>query len=215
MATRRKKPGAKKEPRARRGSGARAVPAAVPGGRQERALADVAKVLRGLDAPAAVIGGIAVITWGRARSTGDVDVAVYAPVEAVDEVSRVFADAGFVAREPDAVAFARESFVLLLEHAATGIPIDVSLAQLDFERRALEASEERAFGSVSIPVPGVSDLVIYKLLAGRPRDLEDVEALIALGYELDTEHIERELDQFDELLETDRLGDWRRLRGRA
>jgi hypothetical protein len=211
MATGRKKRAAEKPSRERRSARPRPVPHALPAGRQERALAAVAKVLERLGHPAAVIGGIAVITWGRARTTADIDAAVWAPLDAVDEVFAQFRRAGFRGRDADTVTFARENFVLLLEHVPTGIPLDVSLAQLDFERQALEQSEPRSFGKVSIPVPSVTALLIYKLLAGRPRDHEDAAALLELGHEIDATRIEQTLAQFDEFLETNRLGDWRRL----
>ena len=212
VARRKSKP---KKPRARGGPGARPVPRAVPTSRQQRALADVTRVLERLDYPAAIIGGIAVIAWGRARATEDVDVAISAPLEDLTEIFQAFLAAGFESRNADALGFARESLVLLLRHKATGIPLDLSLAQLLFERAALQAAVARPWGKLSIKVPRVSDLIIYKLIASRPQDLLDVEALLDLGHEVDDARIDATLREFDALLDTDRADTWARLRREA
>lgn len=202
-----------RKPTARR----RARPKALRSGktsRQERALADVARVLGSLGQPSAVIGGIAVIAWGYARLTTDIDCAIAAPIEEVSQIADTFLGHGFEERETDAVDFAKESFVLLLRHSETGIDIDVSLAQLGFELEALEAAVPREFGAVTIPIPRVTDLLIYKLVASRPKDIQDAKALLALGHQVDASRVQKTLEAFDEVLETDRTAEWLRLRRR-
>ena len=76
--------------------------------------------------------------------------------------------------------FARERQILLLRHEPSGVDLDVSLAWLPFEVEAIRRSEPREFAGVTVPIPRADDLVIYKLVAGRPRDHEDVERLLLL-----------------------------------
>lgn len=189
---------------------ARAVRARHRASPQERALADVTAVLGALDAPSAVIGGIAVIAWGFARFTGDIDCAIAASREEARALMTAFERQGFSARTDDAVAFAEENLVLLLRHVETQVDVDVSLAQLAFEGAALARAVERPFGVVQVRVPQVTDLLVYKLVAGRPKDLQDAEELLA-RHEVDEARIEQLLREFDELLNTDRVADWRRL----
>lgn len=177
----------------------------------ERALADLTAFLDECGAPASIIGGIAVIAWGFGRSTLDIDAAVAIPPSEVRSLAERFRKAGFVPRIPDATPFAEENLVLLLRHAETGMDVDISLAQLDFEREALAHTERRPFGRVLIPVPRPTDLIIYKMIAARPRDLQDVEELIARGLPVDRDRVARLLSEFDALLETDREIQWRRL----
>ncbi|WP_309891374.1 nucleotidyl transferase AbiEii/AbiGii toxin family protein [Archangium sp.] len=181
---------------------------------QERALVDVADVLDKLDRPSAVIGGIAVIAWGYARFTADIDCAVGASSGESQDLLTQFERGGFEPRTDDAVAFAEQNLVLLLRHRKTGVEVDVSLAQLEFEGAALRAAVLKRFGSARIRVPTLTDLLIYKLVAGRPKDHEDVKELLALGYEVDAQRVETTLSAFDALLDTDRLADWFRLKGR-
>jgi hypothetical protein len=106
--------------------------------------------------------------------------------------------------------------VLLLRHVETGVEVDVSLAQLEFEGVALRAAVLKPFGRAKIRVPELTDLLIYKLIAGRPKDHEDVVELLALQPRaVDARRVERTLRDFDELLDTDRRGDWARLRQRT
>jgi len=193
----------------------KSLPRAEAQGRQERALADVARVLKTLEAPSAIIGGIAVIAWGHPRFTADIDCAVAAPIEGLNELFEAFECAGFEPRTEDALSFAKENLVVLLRHRKTGIAVDVSIAQLEFEQRALSRSVNRPFGALQIPVPPITDLLIYKLIAGRPKDHEDVSALLSVARGIDSDRIDTTLAQFDELLDTDRRADWARLSKRS
>ena len=194
--------------RARAKALSRGVQAGLP---QERALADVTHVLEGLEHPFAIIGGIAVIAWGFARLTADIDCTVAAPSSESRAILKEFERGGFEARSPDPVAFAEANLVLLLRHRATGVEIDVSLAQLEFEGAALRSAVQRNFGKTRIRVPTVTDLLIYKMVAGRPKDQQDVEELLALGYDVDFERVASTLAAFDEMLDTDRKQEWLRL----
>ncbi len=126
------------------------------------------------------------------------------------EYLRVFKRHGVIPREKNSIEFAAKSFVLLLKHKATGVEIDASFAQLAFEEAALRAAVVRSFGTARIPVPRVDDVLVYKLIASRPKDLQDAAQLLAL-HRVDAESIEATLRAFDELLETDRAGTWREL----
>ena len=194
-----------------RRAGARPVPRGSSARRaQERALADVTHVLDALENPAAVIGGIAVIAWGFARLTADIDCAIAASSAEIREILRQFEHGGFEARVAEPVAFAEQNLVLLLRHRKTGVEIDVSLAQLDFEGEALRAAVLKRFGSTKVRVPRLTDLLIYKMVAGRPRDHQDVEELLALGLEVEVDRVTSTLASFDEMLDTDRRGEWLR-----
>lgn len=174
----------------------------------ELALGAVGRFLETLAEPSAVIGGVAVIAWGRARNTTDIDAAVSATPETAQALIKRARSFDLEPRIPSAAAFAQESMVLLLQHTPTSIPVDLSFAQLEFERRALEAAVVRQFGSVSIRVPNANALIVYKMVASRPKDLEDVDDLLLRGLEIDSKQILATLRSFDELLDTDRAGDF-------
>ena len=136
--------------------------------------------LRALNVPWMIIGGVAVIAHGVPRYTADVDATVTAPQEPLERIFDVFAHHRIVPRIAGAVAFARDRQVILLRHEPSGVDLDVSLAWLPFELDAIERSEVIDYAGVPIRVARPDDLVIYKLVAARPRDLDDAERLLLL-----------------------------------
>ncbi len=171
-----------------------------------QALADVAKVVDAHKHRAAVIGGMAVIARGLQRLTRDIDIAIagedVSSAALADELQRY----GIEPRISDAVAFAEESQVLLMRHEASGVDIDVSRAWLPFEIEALAAADYQTFGGVHIVIAQPEDLIIFKAVAWRPQDQQDVERLLSLyGERVDLDRIRRHIRELGEAIEEDRL----------
>lgn len=156
----------------------------------------------------AVIGGVAVIARGVPRFTADVDVAVIPPAGGAREVLDELAAFGFRPRIPDAERFAEENLVVLARHEATGVDVDVSLAHLEFEHEAIRLAERVSFAGATLPVPRPTELVIYKMVAARPKDLADVEALLLGGAHVDADRVRDALRDFDALLDLRRTEQW-------
>lgn len=155
-----------------------------------------------------VIGGIAVIARGVPRVTRDIDIAFSGADIALHALAAEFADAGIVARIEDALAFAAESQVLLLRHAETGVDVDVSLAWMPFELEAMAAAGPVKVSGVTLQVAQPEDLVIYKAIAWRPQDQQDVERLLVLhGGRMDLARVRRHVRELGEAMEQDRLHD--------
>lgn len=170
MASRKKRPVPSKPARGGSRPGARTVRSAGSARGLQTTVGAVAEVIGSLEYPGAIIGGIAVIAWGHGRATSDVDCAIAAPISAAEEVLDAFEAAGFAPRYDGALAFARQNLLLPLTHTVTGVSVDASLAQLEFEHTALAHAVTLPFLDARIPVPPVTDLLIYKMVAGRPQD---------------------------------------------
>jgi predicted nucleotidyltransferase len=171
-----------------------------------RALSDVAGALDAHEHRAAVIGGIAVIARGVRRVTRDIDVAIAGADQPTASLANELQRHGIVPRIADAVAFAEQSQVLLMRHAATGVDIDVSRAWLPFEIEALAAASKELLAGVRIAVARPEDLIIFKAVAWRPQDQQDIERLFALYEpELDLERVRRHVGELSEALEIDRV----------
>ena len=167
-----------------------------------QALAALSEALSAVKAPAMIIGGIAVIARGVPRLTVDVDATVWGADVSLDDLFATLKAYGIVPRIPDAEAFARHRQVLLLEHRPSGTPLEVSLGWLPFEREALHRASEVDFGGLSISVPQVDDLIVYKAVAWRGRDRDDIERLLLLhGDRIDLDRIRDLVRQFSEALE--------------
>jgi hypothetical protein len=62
-------------------------------------------------------------------------------------------------------------------HEATGMPLDVVLAGSGLEDEFLQRAVPTDIGGTRVPVIELSDLIIAKVLAGRPKDVDDARAL--------------------------------------
>ena len=124
-----------------------------------------------------VFGAQAAIVWGSPRLSADVDVTATIEPAAVESFTATMKQHGFHLPVNDADLLARTR-VLPFVHGRTRMPLDVVLAgpglEEDFLRRAIPVD----IGGTSIPVISPEDLVITKVLAGRPKDIEDVRAVI-------------------------------------
>ena len=172
----------------------------------ERALAALAPVLERYKGHSVVIGGIAVIARGIPRVTRDIDVAFDGSSVTLRGLGAELGQAGIVPRIEDAFGFAAESQVLLMQHEETGIDVDVSLAWLPFELEAMVAAGPAKIGDVILPIAQPEALVVYKAIAWRPQDQQDVERLLVLyGTQMDVARIRRQVRELSEAMEVNRL----------
>ena len=144
------------------------------------------------------IGGLAVQHWGEPRLTADVDLcAVTDPAETDALVQNLLK--AFAARA-DAADTARRVHLLPLR-SSTGVTIEIALGFTGFEKIAAKRAKriEVAPGK-SIPICSAEDLIVYKVVANRPRDVEDVEMVILRQQDrLDQRYIRRTLKEMEEL----------------
>lgn len=165
------------------------------------ALQAVLSLIRRMGDRGVVIGGLAASLLGRPRLTADIDVVILLSMDELPGLLEVAAQEGLVPRMPDAVEFARQHRVLLLRHAASGIPVDVSLGILPFESEMIEHRLLLDVAGLMIPVPRPEDLIVLKAVAHRPVDLADIQAIAESHPNLDQEYIQKWVEAFAEVLE--------------
>ena len=83
--------------------------------------------------------------------------------------------------------------------------MDISLGILPFEVETVERSQEYQAGSLRIRLPTPEDLIILKAVAHRPKDMLDIEAVVAAQTNLDEVRIAYWVEQFPALLEMPEL----------
>lgn len=142
-------------------------------------LADLAGVLSQRAVPWYLFGAQAAVVWGRPRLTADFDVTVQLPDEHLDAFVADMTAAGFQLRVADAREFVRRARILPFVHAPTGVPLDLVLAGPGLEEVFLRRVRWMDLAGRQIPVISPEDLVITKILAGRPKDIEDVQGVLA------------------------------------
>jgi hypothetical protein len=171
----------------------------------EAALESLSRALTESKAPWMVIGGIAIIARGVRRFTTDIDAAVRGDAIRPEALLAICVKNGILPRIPDALRFAQANLVLLLRHESTGVDLDVSFAWSAFEHDALAACTLTGFGRVRAPMCTAEDLVVFKAIAGRARDIEDAEALLGLFPEIDLERVRRRVTELSVLAEAPEL----------
>jgi len=167
----------------------------------ESALADLAAALDATGIPWMVIGGIAVIARGVRRMTTDIDATVRGDRLEVAALVKALAKKRIVPRIENAERFALDSLVLLLKHRPTGVELDVSMAWTDFEHQAIAGASVTAFGRAKAPMAQAEDLLVFKAVAARPKDIEDATALLVLYPRIDRAHVRQRVRQLAALAE--------------
>lgn len=144
-----------------------------------------------------LIGGQAVLVHGRARLTEDIDITLGAGPDRLPDVLAVCVAAGLAPLPENPAEFVRDTFVLPARHRATGMRVDLIFSTTPYERQAIERAQPVRVGGVEARVATAEDLVLHKLFAGRPRDLEDAESVVRRkGGELDWDYLRRWAAEF-------------------
>lgn len=156
----------------------------------ELALSDVSMLLESRQFRFAVIGGLCVLVHGEMRMTEDVDLVIAAePDEAVTLLDGLDETAFQPLLGSEAAAFVYQAYMLPLHHVPTGIIVDVAVGSMGFERQVINRAATTNLGTLRVPVATAEDLILMKLVAARPRDLEDVENIVLAQQELDWDYL--------------------------
>ena len=148
-----------------------------------------------------LFGAQAAIFHGVARLTADVDVTVLPEPHSTARLASVMEANGFRLRVTATDDFVARTRVLPFVHSATRLPVDVVLAGPGIEEQFLDRAEFHVLEGVRVPIATVEDLVTMKILAGRPKDLDDAKGMLrARSEEIDLGHVRRMLQLLEEAL---------------
>ena len=152
-----------------------------------------------------VMGAVAANRYRReVRLTGDLDLLVASHgSDGLDALEAAFENAAWSVRRGSA-----DGAILRLRHATLGA-VDLVLAETEYQRTAIErAVSEVSGGGVPLRVLRIEDVLIHKLIARRPRDIADIEDILARRPELDDAYVEHWVEYWD-------VGElWQQLRAR-
>ena len=142
-------------------------------------LGDLSKALRELRIVWYVFGAQALVLRGFPRATADLDVTVLLGATPTSRLVTTLGKRGFKLGFGDA-AFVEATRVVPVVHKSTGFPVDIVLGGPGLEELFASAAEKLKVGRLLVPVATATHLVVMKVLAGRPKDIEDAAALLAV-----------------------------------
>ena len=124
-----------------------------------------------------IIGGLAVIRWGEARTTQDVDVSLLTGFGSESTYIRKILER-FEGRIPDAAAFALQSRVVLAR-AENGVGLDIALAASPLEEQVIQRATPFEYApGVVLVTASAEDMIVLKAFAGRDQDWFDVRGIL-------------------------------------
>jgi predicted nucleotidyltransferase len=140
-----------------------------------------------------VVGGVAVVLHGYLRATADLDLIIGLDPPNIEAALRTLDRLGFHPRAPVSLrAFAdpierrrwiedKNLQVFSLWHSKIpGFEIDIFVESPTPFEELYERAMHAKIGSADVPVAAIDDLIAMKRAAGRPRDVDDIDALLRL-----------------------------------
>jgi predicted nucleotidyltransferase len=166
----------------------------------EKLLEELALALDRRQIPYMLIGGQAVLLYGEPRLTADIDITLGRDAEQVGEVLSLVKDLGWKVLVDKPEVFTRQTMVLPCQDPTSGIRLDFIFSFSPYEKQALERVRKVPMGQAQVRYASVEDIIIHKIIAGRPRDVEDVKSLLTKNPQIDPHYIRQWLGQFEQAL---------------
>jgi hypothetical protein len=142
-----------------------------------------------------IIGGQAVLLYGEPRLTKDIDITLGVGIERLHDVLEAARTAGLTPLV-DPELFTRQTMVLPCADPQSGMRVDFILSFSPFEHMAISRARKVKLGNAELRYAALEDLIIHKLFAGRPRDMEDVKSILAKNPDADLTYIRQWLAEF-------------------
>lgn len=169
----------------------------------ENLLKKIASQLLKQNIPYMIIGGQAVLAHGEPRLTKDIDVTLGIGVDEWRRMEVVIREIGWQYLIRDVENFVKETMVLPVMDKESGIRIDFIFSFSPYERQAISRALDIELGGVAVKFAALEDVVILKIIAGRPRDIEDAKSILVKNPGYDRVYIREWLGEFDSSLEED------------
>jgi hypothetical protein len=147
-----------------------------------RTLRELLKTLDALDAPYMLIGGVALGAWTTPRATADIDLVIGVPAEDLATFGTLLGRklGGVTSARPLRFRNGMTVQRVVVTRPEGDLIVDLLLCAGPFLEEALERRVRAPLPDVApIHVATPEDLILMKLVAGRPQDLVDVRSLIA------------------------------------
>ena len=168
----------------------------------EELLSKIGLCLDNQSLPYMIIGGQAVLLYGEPRLTKDIDITLGVNIDGLDRLLSAIRELPLKPLPSDIKAFVGETMVLPTLDEHSGIRVDFIFSYTPFETNAIQRAKTVTLLGQKLAFASPEDLIIHKIFAGRPRDLEDVRIIILKNPDIDMLYIRKWLKEFDGSFDT-------------
>lgn len=173
----------------------------------EKLLIKISRALDKNSLPYMIIGGQAVLLYGEPRLTRDIDITLGMGTDKLGQLLDIIKKIDLVPLPENIVSFAEKTFVLPVKDIKTNIRVDFIFSQTSYEKQAIERVNQVNFKNRIVRFASLEDIIIHKIFAGRPRDLEDVGSIMLKNPEFDKNYIIKWLEEFDSTMGQSKFAD--------
>jgi hypothetical protein len=163
----------------------------------EELLARIARKLKRSDLPYMIIGGQAVLLYGTPRMTKDIDITLGVDIGQLESLLPELGPMGLEIIPEDFRSFAEKTSVLPTKDKASAIRVDFIFSFTPYERQAISRAKAVLLSGTNVMFASAEDVIIHKIFAGRPRDLEDVRSILLKNPDLDRTYVRKWLSEFE------------------
>lgn len=162
-------------------------------------LVNIAKILKRLKMPYIVVGGMAVLVWGRPRFTADIDIVIEIEQSQTDKLRKallVLSRAGYLDKEALNKAVADKNEFNFID-GTTGLKVDFwVLTNTPFDLSRLKRRRVKKILGENIFFSSPEDLILAKLIWHKEslssRHMEDAESILKIsGGEIDFDYLKK------------------------
>jgi predicted nucleotidyltransferase len=163
----------------------------------QRLLRKISRELRNNSIPYMVIGGQAVLIYGEPRLTRDIDITLGMGTEGLAKLLQSIGRLNLRVLVQHEDEFVTRTMVLPTLEEESGIRVDFIFSFSHYERQALQRAVQVKLGRTTVQFASLEDVIVHKIIAGRPRDIEDVRSILIKNPDYDLAYIEKWLKEFD------------------
>jgi len=140
------------------------------------------------------------LLYGEPRLTKDIDITLGIGVSELNRIKAILPGMGLEVLVKDELQFVEKTMVLPTLEKRSGIRVDLIFSFSPYEMEAIGRARGIRLGRSEVNFASAEDVIIHKVIAGRPRDLEDVRSILLKNPGLDSNYILKWLDEFDRSL---------------
>jgi predicted nucleotidyltransferase len=148
--------------------------------------------------PYMIIGGQAVLIYGRPRMTRDIDITLGIDTDKFAQIDALCRCLKLKPLAENSEAFAQQTRVFPVEDTGSKLRVDFIFSFSPYETQAIQKANPVQIDGYPVKFASCEDVVIHKMIAGRAIDEEDIKSILAKNRSaMDFHYIKKWLSDFN------------------